>query len=145
MASQQVGIEGAPAAGGALPITGTMTVPFRASVAAGATAAAPTAGTAVATIASGSLPAGLYRVAVWIGMSGTLVSATDTSNMALKQGATTVIAKLPYTANGTSNPVAGPYEAQLSLDGSAALTVNAVASATASSVYSASIIATQVN
>lgn len=145
MAEMKVAIDGAPASGGAIPIVGTLTPPFRSSVAAGATAAAPTAGTAVATIAAGSLPAGLYDIDVWIAMNGTLAAATDTSNMMLKAGSTTIIAKLAYAANGTSNPAAGPFRVRYSMDGSSALTVNAVASATASSVYSATIIATQVN
>lgn len=144
MAEMKIAIDGAAAAGGALPVTGTFVPSFRTSAAAGATAAAPTAGTAVATIASGSLPSGLYDIEVTIGMNGTLVSATDTSNMALKSGATTLIAKLAYTANGTSNPTS-TFRLRASMDGSSALTVNAVASATASSVYSATIIATQVN
>lgn len=145
MAEMKVAIDGAPAAGGALPITGTMTVPFRTSVADGGTVAAPGAGVTVAAIAAGSLPAGLYDVDVLIGMNGTLAAAADTSNMALKAGSTTLIDRLAYTANGTSNPVAGPFRFRLSLDGTQALIVSAVGAATASSSYSATIIATQVN
>lgn len=145
MADMRVAIDGAPAAGGALPVTGTFVPSFRTSVSNGATAAAPGAGAAVATIVSGSLPAGLYDIEVSIGMNGTLVSGTDTSNMNLKAGATTLMAKIPYVANGTSNPTAGPFRFRASLDGSTALTVNAVAASTASSVYTALIVATQVN
>lgn len=145
MAELKVAIDGAAAAGGALPVTGTITPPFRSSTAAGATASAPAAGATVATILSGSLPAGLYDVEVWIGMNGTLAAGTDTSNMALKVGATTVVPKLAYVANGTSNQPAGPFRIRYSMDGSSAITVVAVGAATASSVYSATIIATQVN
>lgn len=144
MADMRVSIDGAPAAGGALPVTGTFVPSFRTSVSNGATAAAPGAGAAVATIVSGSLPAGLYDIEVTIGMNGTLAAA-DTSNMNLKAGATTLMAKIPYVANGTSNPTAGPFRFRASLDGSSALTVNAVAASTASSVYTALIVATQVN
>jgi hypothetical protein len=143
MAENKIAIDGAPAAGGALPVTGTFVPSFRTSAAAGATSAAPTAGTAVATIASGSLPAGLYDVEVTVGMNGTLAAA-DTSNLTLKAGATTLVPKLTYVANATSNPTA-TFRLRASLDGVSALTVTAVASATASSVYSATIIATQVN
>ncbi|MFD5107131.1 hypothetical protein [Streptomyces cinereoruber] len=145
MAEMKIAIDGITPSGGAMPVTGTQTVPYRQSVSDGGTAAAPAAGAAVATIASGGLPAGLYDIEVFVGMAGTLAAAADTSNMALKYGATTLIDRIAYAANGTSNPVAGPYRFRATLDGSAALTVNAVGAATASSTYTATITATQVN
>lgn len=144
MAELVVRIEGVTPSGGAIPIVGAFTPPFRTSVAAGAKANAPSAGTAVATIASSSLPAGLYDIEVHIGMSGTL-AAVDVSNMDLRIGGTTVVPALAYTSTNTSNDVAGPFKFRSGLSGSQSVSVNAVASATASSVYSATIVATQVN
>src|SRR6476620_6889385 len=138
-----VKIEGITSNGGALPIVGTQTPPFRVSVGAGGSVAAPTAGTAIATIASGSLPAGLYDLDITIGMSGTLAAA-DVSNMELRVGATTVLSKMAYTSTATSNPVA-KFFFQCAPDGTQAITINATGAATASSLYSATIVATQVN
>ena len=144
MAEMAVRIEGVTPNGGALPIVGTLTPPFRVSVAGGASAAAPTAGTAVITIASGSLPSGLYRVEVTIGMSGTL-AAGDLNNMEFRVGAAVVCKGMTYTSTTNNGNPTAKYTFQVAPDGTQAMSVNATANATASSVYSASIIATQVN
>lgn len=106
-----------------------------------ATAAAPTAGTAVATITPAT--AGLYEITGTVGISGTTVVATDSHNFNLKQGATTKLTNIPYPLTGTTGSTFvgsfGPLI--LNLDGSTAVTVNAVSSATASSVYAASVVA----
>lgn len=119
---------------------------FRAdSVADRSIAAAPTAGTAVATIASGSLPAGTYDVECWVAATGTVAAATETDNFELREGAT-VVTELPFIITGTtaSAEYSGPYRFRRTLNGSTALTINATANATASSVYRAMIVATKV-
>lgn len=143
MAEMIVKIEGVSPNGGAIPIVGTQTPPFRVSVGAGGNVSAPTAGAAIATITSGNLPAGLYELNITIGMSGTLAAA-DVSNMELRVGGVVVLPKLTYTSIATSNPVA-KFSFQCAPDGTQAISINATGAATASSVYSANIVATQVN
>lgn len=140
---------------GALTVTGTVTataagtqtvVPLAAeSVTNYGTAAAPAADAAVATIASGSLPAGTYDFDVVVAVTGTVAAATDTDNMNFREGAT-VVGRLPIIITSTtpSTIYFGPYRFRRTLDGSTAVTVNAVANSTASSVYRANIIATRV-
>lgn len=114
------------------------------SVGSGGTAAAPGAGGVVVTVAAP--PTGYYRVEVWTGLAGTLAAA-DLTNMELRAGAT-VISRLANTAalNTTNaNPALGPYTFYRNLNGATALTVNATAASTASSVYSAQIVATKVD
>lgn len=143
MAENRVAIDGA-ASTGSLPVTvtaGSVGPLYYTSSGASGNVAAPGAGVNIATITPA---AGLYDVEVFISMNGTLASGTDTSNMNLKFGSTTILANIPYSANGTSNPVAGPFRTRINADGSTAVTVNAVAAATASSKYQASITLTRV-
>jgi hypothetical protein len=105
----------------------------------GATAAAPGAGAAVATLVSGSLPAGLYDIQVYVGLSGTLAAA-DNANMEFREGASVVSRLAVPGAAGHF----GPFELRRRLDGSTALSVNAVGASTASSVYYANILAVRV-
>lgn len=109
------------------------------------TASAPTANTAVATLASGSLPAGLYDFDVYATFTGTTVVATETDNVEFREGAT-VVGKLPIICIGTTGNTAysGPFRFRRRLDGSTAVSINATANATASSVYRAEIIAVKV-
>jgi hypothetical protein len=51
---------------------------------------------------------------------------------------------MAYTSTATSNPVA-KFFFQCAPDGTQAITINATGAATASSLYSATIVATQVN
>lgn len=118
---------------------------YTSSVAGAGTVSAPTLGATIATIASGSLPVGLYDVEVWSGMNGTLSAGVDTSNMGLKVGNTTVIASICNVVSGTSNPSTGPLKLRLALDGASAITVFAVAAANAGSRYTATILATKVS
>lgn len=114
-------------------------------VASSATAAAPTAGTAVATLSAPA--AGNYKVQLWVAVTGTATTAAaDSNNMNFKAGATTVASLLPYncsTAGNLTNP--GPFEFYRTLDGATALTVNVIGNATAGTIYSAIILATQVS
>lgn len=101
------------------------------SLAAAGASAAPTAGSAVATIAAP--PAGVYSVAVTVSLTGTGLAVGDMANLELFN-ATNVVTKL----------VPGTQTLTVRLDGSSALTVAPGANATASTVYAASIVATLV-
>lgn len=143
MAENRVAIDGA-ASTGSLAVTvtaGSVGPLYYTSTGGSGNVAAPGAGTNIATLTPS---AGLHDIEVLISMNGTLAAATDTSNMNLKFGGTTILAAIPYAANGTSNPTAGPFRARINADGVTAVTVNAVAAATASSKYQASITATRV-
>ena len=105
----------------------------------GGTAAAPTAGTVVATVTPGT--AGLWEVTGHIGYSGTTAVATDSNNMALNQTAVAKIAKIvspliSTTGAATSFPF-GPVI--LNLSAVDTVNVTAVGNATGSSVYAAQI------
>jgi len=110
------------------------------TVQASATAAAPTAGTAVATLTTPA--AGIYEISGTLALSGTTAVATDSHNFALKKGATTLLANIPFglisTTGAAGSVPFGPVI--VSLDGATSVTVNAVVSATASSVYAAQLI-----
>jgi hypothetical protein len=146
MVVRAVNPDGTPIAGGG-GTTGTpvVTAPanYSALVATGS-ATAPTAGTNIATLAAPT--AGTYEVQVWVAVSGTATTAAaDSNNMNVKAGAGTLAALLPYncsTAGNLTNP--GPFIFQEIMNGATNLTVNAVANATAGTVYSAMIIATRV-
>jgi hypothetical protein len=106
------------------------------------TSAAPTAGTAVATLASGNLPAGTYDVCVFTRNLPTAgadeIPSTGglEANMELRLGATVRQNRM----KSTKQP-GGVYEiTDTQLDGSTALSVNATANAAASTVYSAVIL-----
>jgi len=102
----------------------------------------PGAGATVATITPGS---GLHDVEIWISINGTAVVAADSNNMKASFGSTALAAFMPYasTTSGTTN-AAGPYRYRVFGDGVTALTVQAVAAATGTAVYSAHIVATRV-
>lgn len=142
-ASMQVSVIGAaPAAGSANPV---ITAPYNStSLAASGTQTAPTAGTAIATLAAPA--AGTYEIQVWVAVAGTATTAAaDSSNMNLKAGATTVAGLLPYNCSTAGSVSAGgPYSFQRIMDGSTNLTVNAIANATAGTLYTALVIATRI-
>jgi hypothetical protein len=111
--------------------------------AAHATSAAPTAGTAVATLASGSLPAGTYDVCVFTrnapAAAGDEIASAggNDRNMELRVGAA-----VRQNRMVSSKQPGGIYEiTDIQLDGSTALSVNASANAAASTVYAATILA----
>lgn len=97
--------------------------------------AAPTAGLAIATLTTP--PAGPYAVRVFVGLAGTLTATTDANNVQLLAGAT-VIGTIgnPGTAGEW-----GPFPFDVTMDGVSSLVVSAIGAATASSEYSATIIA----
>lgn len=139
--------DGSLIANGGTTSSPTVTSPasYSALVAGAKTAATPTAGTNVATLAAPA--AGLYEVQVWVAVTGTATTAAaDSNNMNVKAGATTVAALLAYncsTAGNLTNP--GPFVFQLVMDGATNLTVNVIGNATTGTVYSANIIATRVS
>lgn len=104
--------------------------------------AAPTAGTTVASITSGSLPAGTYDVCV-ITRNSPAATADETAalanNMELRAGPTVLINRLGSDrAPGHSEEVM-----DVKLDGSVGLLIVATASASANTIYRALIVATR--
>lgn len=99
------------------------------------TASAPTAGTAV--VQSGALPAGRYKVVVttYLEDTGTPAVGTDDNNMALYSDTTEIGPLCVVTTKGV--PAVSP-EITVTVADSKKLTVKAVANATASVTYSAS-------
>ena len=128
------------AGGGAVTVTsGTITaIPFNSSSVSTNTAptTSPAATTTIATIASGSLPAGTYSVAVTVSVGGT-TAAGDVGNLTLAGPATTRL------ASGVGG-IPATFNFQYVLNGSTALTVATVAAGNAGSVYGATIVATRV-
>lgn len=100
----------------------------------GATVIAPGVGVAVATLAAPA--AGVYEVRV-SAQTGAGAVAADNGNMQLKKGAAALVAALP--TGGQEQMVD-----RVTLDGATALTVNAIAAATAGVPYTARISATRV-
>jgi hypothetical protein len=100
--------------------------------ASGTTATGPGAGTAIATIASGGLPAGRYRIrAETMFVVGTPAAAEDL-NIEIRKAAVS-LRKL-VTGRALNNRAVG--EAVATLDGTQALSLNVVAAATAGVAYS---------
>lgn len=108
------------------------------SVGVAGSAVAPAANAAIVTLGSGSLPAGEYEVRARGMYGGT---ADVINNMNLRKGATPIMTLSVSTAiNGEPDMTVVP---RITLDGSTALTINAVAAGAASTVYRAEIIATR--
>lgn len=128
------------------PVSGTVTaLPFNAgSLIATGTTVAPTAGTAIATLAAPA--AGLYEYNIWIAISGTATTAAaDSNNMNVKAGSTTIFPLLSFNCSTAGNVTnGGPFSFQLTMDGATNITVNAVGNATTATTYSTTIIATRV-
>lgn len=101
------------------------------------TATAPTAGTAIATQAAFDF---YYQVDVIVGFGGTAES-TAINNFQLKAGST-IIATIPVA--NVANTQSQTYTFYVNPGGAVNLTVNAVANASASSVYKATLIVTRV-
>ena len=130
------------ASGTAIPVSGTVSVANEttATVQNGATASAPTAGTAVATLTTPA--AGTYVISGTVSISGTTVAAADSNNFNLKKGATTLLTAIPIAVNSTTG-APGAYSfgpVTIALDGATSVTVNAVGNATGSSIYAAQVI-----
>lgn len=105
-------------------------------------ATAPTATTAVATIASSALPAGEYDITVKASTSGN--AAGEVGNMGLYKGTGTGSPIAAPTPSGVSGAWAEETYHGVSLDGSTSLTVQAIANGTASIAYAAVISANKV-
>ncbi len=104
------------------------------------TASAPTAATVVATVTPGT--AGLWEITGYIAITGTTVAATDTNNMGLYQTATARYSPIPIliastTGNGNTWPIPAIV---LNLSAVDTVNVKAIANATGSSVYLASLV-----
>jgi hypothetical protein len=111
------------------------------SVSAYGVSTAPAANAAIATIASGSLPAGYYKISGEVGIDAGVPAAGDRDNMELRAAAA-VLKRI--IVNPVVNAV-GYFEYYRTMSGSEALTVNANAAATASVVYRASISAVRIS
>jgi hypothetical protein len=109
----------------------------------GGKATAPTAATVLATVTPGT--AGKWECTITLAVTGTTVAATDSNNFAINQTSTAVISPVPFPVNGTTGSTAIVTQTVV-LNLSAADTVNvtAIANATASSIYSASVVARRV-
>jgi len=103
-------------------------------------ATAPTAGTAVATLAVPS--AGEYDITVNAMVSG--AAAADTGNMGLYQGTGTGSPIAAPTPHGVSGAFVSQKYPSVPLTGLSLLTVQAIGNGTASIVYAATIIAEKV-
>lgn len=107
-----------------------------------ATVLAPAAGATIATTTN--LAAGTWDLEAITFIGGTTVAATEATNMRLRVG-TTAIGRILNPVPGTSGGVGtGQLRARFIAPGGAAANIIAVDAATASSVYSASIVARRV-
>jgi hypothetical protein len=108
------------------------------------TAAAPAAAAVVATITPGT--AGLWEIsgATWV--TGTVAAAVDSNNMGLYQTAAARYSPIPLTITSTTASTAPMafIPVILNLSGTDTVNIKAIASATASSVYQATIVARRV-
>lgn len=107
-------------------------------------APAPAAGAVVATVTPGT--AGKWEVSVILAITGTTVATVDSNNFAINQTSTAVISPVAFPVNGTTGSPNEVIVPPVVLNLSAADTVNvtAIANATASSVYSATIVCRRV-
>ncbi len=102
-------------------------------------ATAPGAGATLATIASGALPAGKYKVTVSSSVSGNAVA--DVGNIKIQRGGTDFLSPIPHGVNG--QPVSW-VDDEMELDGTQALDVKAIGAGTASIEYNVTIEALRV-
>lgn len=106
-------------------------------------ATAPTAATVVATVTPGT--AGKWECVVTLAVTGTTVAATDSNNFAINQTSSAVISPVPFPVNGTTGSTAIVTQAVvLNLSAVDTVNVTAIANATASSIYSASVVCRRV-
>lgn len=115
-------------------------VPVGASVGVAGSATAPAASAAIATIAAASLPAGTYRVYVKTGFAGTAGTLND---FEVRKGSTDVVT--PLLALALANTTQDRVLDSVELDGSQALTLNAIAGHGATNgVYVGELVATRI-
>ncbi len=113
------------------------------TVQASATTTGPAAAAVLATITPGT--AGLWEVTAEVSITGTSVVAAESNNAALYQTATARLNPIPMPATtaGVNPPVTiGPIV--LNLSGADTVNIKALANATATAIYAASIIARRV-
>lgn len=104
---------------------------------------APTAGTVVATVTPGT--AGLWECTVTLAVTGTTVATADSNNFAINQTAAAKVSPVPFPVNGTTgSPSEVVIVLVLNLSGADTVNVTAIANATASSIYSAVVVARRV-
>jgi hypothetical protein len=108
------------------------------------TSAAPAAAAVVATVTPGT--AGLWEVTGTLAITGTTVATVDSNNMGVYQTAAAKLLNVPLPVNSTTGSPAVAAFGPIVLNLSAVDTVNvkAIANATGSSIYSASIVARRV-
>lgn len=109
------------------------------SVVGAGVATAPAAGALIASIASGSLPAGKYRVQVRGSVSGNAVA--DLNNLELQRGGVDLLSPMPSGASGGWDGTELP---RVNLDGTQALEIRAIGVGTAAIEYGANIVATRI-
>ena len=115
--------------------------PFNAeSVSAHGTVTAPAAAAVLATIAAGSLPAGLYRIETQSVYGGGAPAAPEDLNIEIRKAAVAV--KRVVSPRALHVPVHTTVTTRLT--GSQAINVVAVATATAAVVYNVSVTATKI-
>lgn len=104
---------------------------------------APTAAAVIATVTPGT--AGLWECTVTLAITGTTVAATDSNNFAINQTSTAKLSPVPFPVNGTTGSPSEVVEVLvLNLLNTDTVNVTAIANATASSIYSASIVCRRV-
>lgn len=114
------------------------------TVQAGSKGSSLSAGGTVVSITPGT--AGLWEVGGLIAITGTTVGTVETNNMGLGVGTVPAIANITYPVTGTagSTNIGIIPPVVLSLTNSSVVNVTAVAAATSSSVYSATLVARKV-
>lgn len=113
------------------------------TVQAAATQTGPTAATVIATVTPGT--AGLWEINAEVSITGTSVVAAESNNVALYQTSTARLNPIPMPATtaGVNPPVTiGPLV--LNLSGADTVNIKALANATGTAIYAASIIARRV-
>jgi hypothetical protein len=106
---------------------------------AGGSVTAPGAGVALCTIASGSLPAGIYTVTAEVSVSGNAVA--DLGNVKLQRGGVDLVPILPQGAGGNT---ADLELERVTLDGTQSLALVAIGAGTAAIEYDVTLLATRV-
>lgn len=132
---------------GAVSVTGTVSMSgaaklFRdsaATVQAAGSATGPTAGTAITTVAITAT--GLWEITVGLFLFGT-VAVAETNNVQLRQNATARLS--PILVPGLINVFPAPTTVVLSCTATDTVSVNAIANATVTASYAATITARQV-
>lgn len=103
----------------------------------------PTAGTVIATVTPGT--AGLWECTVTMAVTGTTVATVDSNNFAINQTAAAKVSPVPFPVNSTTGSTSiVTVVLVLNLSGADTVNVTAIANATASAIYSASVVCRRV-